>query len=358
MNRLLTATDLVSASPKPSPATTGTSGVASSGVASSGLEPLHRHALIRTSSAEVLRDLANRKLGADRIDFRHAERFEAVVNLIELQTIGLAFGTTTCDLVSDHRPADFIRLQIATRGRAVSCARGEATDVSEQQFAVAPAGVPWQMACQGGHRRLTLRLDPKVLQQRLAALIGVQPRADYAIDAAIPSADPQARSLLRLLEFLTTQLSEQDAAFPVAVYRELEEAVHVAFLCASRHRFRDMLIDPAPMPDFGLVKRLEDYIEANWHEPITIERLAREAGVSARSIFRVFERVRGYSPMAFAKAVRLRRAHEMLRSGDPAVTVAGAAAACNFTNAGHFARYYRATFGELPSATAARSARS
>ncbi|WP_345778955.1 AraC family transcriptional regulator [Bradyrhizobium ontarionense] len=322
-----------------------------------GLEPLHRHALIRTSNAEVLRDLAERRLGAERVDFRHAERFEAVVNLIELETIGLAFGTTSCDMVSDHRAADFIRVQIALKGRAVSCARGDATDVNEHQFAVAPAGVPWQMACQGGHRRLTLRLDPKVLRQRLAALVGVQPRADYAIDPVIPADDPQARSLIRLLDFLTTQLNEQDAAFPAAVYRELEDAVHVAFLCASRHRFRDMLLDPAPMPDFGLVKRLEDYIEANWREPMTIERLAREGGVSARSIFRVFERVRGYSPIAFAKSVRLRRAHEMLRSGDPAVTVAAAAAACNFGNAGHFARYYRATFGELPSVTMARAER-
>ncbi|WP_316186242.1 MULTISPECIES: AraC family transcriptional regulator [unclassified Bradyrhizobium] len=345
MNRLLTAADLVSAPAKPSPASTG----------ATGLEPLHRHALIRTSNADVLRDLAGRRLGAERVDFRNAERFEAIVNLIELETIGLAFGTTTCDMVCDHRAADFMRVQIALKGRAVSCARGEATDVNEHQFAVAPAGEPWQMACQGGHRRLTLRLDPQALRRRLTALVGVQPRADFTIDPAIPAADPQARNLMRLLDFLTTQLNEQDAAFPAAVYRELEDAVHVAFLCASRHRFRDTLLDPSPMPDFGLVKRLEDYIEANWREPITIEHLAREAGVSARSIFRLFERVRGYSPMAFAKSVRLRRAREMLRSGDPDITVAAAAAACNFANAGHFARYYRATFGELPSATMARA---
>ncbi len=320
-------------------------------------EPLHRHPLIRTSSLQELRDLGNRLLGAERVDVRNAERFEAVVNLIELETIGLAFGTTSCDMVCDHRPADFIRVQVALKGRGVSCARGEATDVTEQQMAVAPAGVPWQMASQGGHRRLTLRLDPDALRQRLTTLIGVQPRADYAIDPAVPADDPHARTLRRLLEFLATELNEQDAALPAAVHRELEHAVQVAFLCASRHRFRDMLFDPAPMPDFGLVKRLEDFIEANWREPITIERLAREAGVSARSIFRVFERVRGYSPIAFAKTVRLRRAHEMLRSGDPAVTVASAAAACNFSNAGHFARYYRATFGELPSVTIARAQR-
>jgi transcriptional regulator GlxA family with amidase domain len=47
----------------------------------------------------------------------------------------------------------------------------------------------------------------------------------------------------------------------------------------------------------------------------------------------------------------------MLLSGDPAMTVATAAAACNFANPGHFARYYRERFGELPSVTVLRGVR-
>jgi AraC-like DNA-binding protein len=37
--------------------------------------------------------------------------------------------------------------------------------------------------------------------------------------------------------------------------------------------------------------------------------------------------------------------------------VAAAAQASNFANPGHFARYYRETFGELPSVTVLRGAR-
>jgi transcriptional regulator GlxA family with amidase domain len=55
--------------------------------------------------------------------------------------------------------------------------------------------------------------------------------------------------------------------------------------------------------------------------------------------------------MAFVKAVRLRHARDMLLSGDPGVSVASAASACNFLNQGHFAKHYRLAFGELPSAT-------
>jgi transcriptional regulator GlxA family with amidase domain len=61
--------------------------------------------------------------------------------------------------------------------------------------------------------------------------------------------------------------------------------------------------------------------------------------------------------MAFAKMVRLKHARRMLSSGDPEASVTLVAFACGFGNLGHFARDYRQTFGERPSATLAKAAR-
>ena len=320
-------------------------------------DPLQRFQAVWTSDAEELRRLGLQWLGASRIELRNIGDFEARLNGIQLETIGLAFGTASCDLIADQYPMDVVRLQIALKGRGLSCVGNRITDIDERQFAVTPAGVPWQMVCQGGHERLTMRLNQAALTRKLGSIIGTQPKGDYRFDHAIPADDPQARGLFHLVTFLYQQLDQSPAAMPRAVYRELEEAVQIAFLSASRHKYRELLDSPAPMPEFGLVTRLEEFIEASWREAITIERLVAEAGVSARSLFRAFERVRGYSPIAFAKSVRLRRARELLLSGDPAVTVASAAQACNFANPGHFARYYRETFGELPSMTVLRGAR-
>jgi AraC-like DNA-binding protein len=319
-------------------------------------DPLHRYPVVRTSDSEELWHLGSQLLGAERLDLRNTGNFEARVNLIELESTALSFGTTTCDVLSDHRAENFVRVLIALKGRGLSVSRGKVIDINERQFALCPAGVPWHMVCLGGHRRLTLRLDQQALMQRLTASTGIKPQADYHFDGAIKADSPQSRGLFRLISFLSKQLDEGASDLPSAVYRELEDAVQLAFLCASQHKYRELLDTPGPMPDFGLVKRLENFIEASWREAITIERLVAEAGISARSLFRVFERVRGYSPMAFAKSVRLRRAREMLTSGDPAVTVAAVAQACNFVNPGHFARYYRETFGELPSVTMLRGA--
>ena len=319
--------------------------------------PLHRFPMFRTSDSEELRRLGSALLGAERIELADIERFQALVNLIELEEIGLAFAATSCGLTSHHLEADYIRLLIPLKGRATTSAAGETTDIDEQQFGITPAGVPSQAACMAEHHRLALRLREDTLLQKLTALIGARPKGGLRLAHAMAADNPSAGSLARLIRFVAEQLDQNAAAFPAAVYRELEQAIQIAFLSASRHAHSGALDAEAKLPDAGVVTRLEGFVEANWREAITLERLVSEAGISGRSLFRAFERSRGYSPMAFVKAVRLRHARGMLLSGDPDVTVAAAAAACNFANPGHFARHYREAFGELPSKTLLRGQR-
>ena len=99
------------------------------------------------------------------------------------------------------------------------------------------------------------------------------------------------------------------------------------------------------------MRRAEDYIEAHWDQPITIEALALVTNSSARSIFYAFRQSRGYSPMAFVKQIRLRHAREMLMAPLPDTTVADVAFACGFSNLGHFAKDYAALFGQRSSET-------
>ena len=139
--------------------------------------------------------------------------------------------------------------------------------------------------------------------------------------------------------------------------REIEQAIIISFLYASRHAYSDLLErdvrDTAPWH----VRRAEEFIEASWNETITMTKLMEITGVSARTIFKAFQRNRGYTPMAFAKQVRLRRAKATLSKPEHNTTVTGVAFACGFSNLGHFAKDYRDSFGELPSETLDRQKR-
>jgi len=113
----------------------------------------------------------------------------------------------------------------------------------------------------------------------------------------------------------------------------------------------DRRCDAAPWQ----VRRAEEYIVAHWDQPITVEALATVTGTSARSIFHVFKRSRGYSPMAFVKTVRLQKARQMLTRQSSTVSVTDVAFACGFGNLGHFASDYVRHFGERPSDTLNRT---
>ena len=318
-------------------------------------DPLYRFPVFRTSDPEELRQIGATMFGAASIELKGLDSFEARANLIKLQETGLAFGATTADLAIDNLPADFIRLQIAHRGRATTSVGGRTTDINDSQLAITPAGCRSRTVCEAGHERLTFRLSEPVLLQRLTALLGAKPKGELTFQPAIAAGEPHAQTLSNLIRFLAQQLDSTASQLPAAVCRELEHAIQIAFLYAGRNSFSHLLENQESTPAPWVVRRIEEFIEANWQQPVTIDRLAAEAGVSARAIFRAFERRRGYSPMAFAKAIRLKRAREILTSGDPAVSVTAAAFKSNFASPSRFAKDYREAFGELPSDTIVRT---
>jgi AraC-like DNA-binding protein len=320
-----------------------------------GADPLHRFPFFSTSDPEELRHFAATLLQVSRIDFETASPFTARVNLVQLGETALSFAATSCRLDADQCAADFIRLQIAVKGCATTAACGKITEINQRQLAITPCGVDSRAVVEPGHARLTLRLKQDALVQKLTTLLGVKPKGELSFEPAIAACEPYAQGLLRLVFFLSQQLDSTASKLPPAVYLELEQAVQIAFLWASRHNFSHVLLHEEKRPASAIVSRLEEYIEAHWQDAITVERLVAEAGVSARSVFRAFELARGYSPMAFAKAVRLRHARAALTSGDPGISVTSTAFNCNFASPGHFARDYRNAFGELPSETVCRS---
>src|SRR5215831_7323476 len=154
--------------------------------------PLHRFPMFRTSDSEELRRLAAKLLGAVRLDLFNTDHFRTLVNLIDLEEIGLAFAATSCGLTSYHLEVDYIRLQIALKGRSTTTAAGETTDIDERQFGITPAGIPSQAACQAEHQRLTLRLREEPLSQKLSALLGARPKGALRLAPAIAADSPHA----------------------------------------------------------------------------------------------------------------------------------------------------------------------
>lgn len=103
------------------------------------------------------------------------------------------------------------------------------------------------------------------------------------------------------------------------------------------------------------VREAELLMESRAQEAPTIGEVARQVGVSARTLSDGFQRFRGISPRDFLRDRRLEGLRKSLLAARPGDTVTSVAGAWGYVNFGAMAGHYRARFGELPSATLARA---
>ncbi|MBR6975964.1 MAG: AraC family transcriptional regulator [Ottowia sp.] len=100
------------------------------------------------------------------------------------------------------------------------------------------------------------------------------------------------------------------------------------------------------------VAKAVSWIRGNFKNPLSVPELAKNAGMSESSFFRVFREVTSLSPLQFQKTLRLYEAQRLLVSG--AANVENTAYAVGYESASQFVREYKRMFGEPPKRDTAR----
>lgn len=93
--------------------------------------------------------------------------------------------------------------------------------------------------------------------------------------------------------------------------------------------------------------RAVEYMRANLAEPLTLDRLADEAGVSKFHFSRLFRERMGETPHAMLARLRLEMARDLLLRTDRRVD--DISKACGYSQAAHFSTAFRAKYGQSPS---------
>ena len=318
-------------------------------------EPLRRFPIIHTHVPDEMRRVLVTTYGARGFEVLDPEGFQGRANFLQLEDMGLGYITFGSRSIVDFPEADFARILIGLRGAGETIAGGKSGITTDSQSAVVSPGDAATMHHGTGYAPLVLRINRTALERMLALILGARPGGALHFDAAVSLDRPAAATLRRQIEFMAQQLDADAAPLPAALLRQMQQTITVAFLYGTQHSFSGLLEQETRGAAPVHVLRAENYIEANWQREVSIEALCEVTGHSARSLFRAFQQTRGYSPMAFAKRVRLDRAKAMLSKPDEMTSVTGVAFVCGFANLGHFAREYRVAFNELPSDTLRRA---
>jgi AraC-like DNA-binding protein len=314
-------------------------------------EMLQRFPAIRTSDPAEMKDALFTAYGANSFDFRTSERFEAQVKFVQFDDVGVGFCGYSAPTTVAFSEGEFVRLQIAIKGRAETTLGGRHFEIGGPIGCITPSGQPLSASFGKNYEQLLVRIKASALERKLSSILGAKPKGRLEFSPVADLSRAHGQSLYQMILIFAEQLNST-RMLPPLVLQHLQRAMTSAFLYATRHSFSDQLDDDAvanATPQF--LRRAEEYIEVHWNEGVTIEKLTKITGHSARGIFSAFRQYRGYSPMAFEKTVRLKHANELLKVAHPRTTVTGVAYACGFSNLGHFAKDYRAMFKEQPSET-------
>ncbi|MCL6706846.1 AraC family transcriptional regulator [Pseudomonas sp. R2.Fl] len=125
---------------------------------------------------------------------------------------------------------------------------------------------------------------------------------------------------------------------------ESEESMY-SVLSAMFARHGSAIIVPRDLSEPVGVRRARDYIAAHFSGEISLERLAREAGLSRAHLIRAFRKHYFITPHAYQTDLRVRHARHLLRIG---TTPADTALACGFADQAHLTRHFKARVGLTP----------
>lgn len=106
----------------------------------------------------------------------------------------------------------------------------------------------------------------------------------------------------------------------------------------------------------GTFTKLQDYIDWNIKQSISIESLSKISHMSERSLYYLFKELESTTPHIYIKKRKILHAYQDLRRSSTKRSVTQVAMEYGFSNLGRFAQSYRKQIGELPSETLTKGA--
>lgn len=205
--------------------------------------------------------------------------------------------------------------------------------------------------------QLCLMVPRAIVETELEALLGHSLTAPLTIDfdAAVEAGqDRRWDAVLDLVDAEIDVAADRGQPGHRPFDRHLEALVVDGLLLHQRHSWSGDLERGRPAAAAS-IRRAVDLLEQRPGDPWSTTVLAREVHLSVRALQEGFTRDLDTPPMTYLRRIRLRLVHESLRTALPGSTsVRAAASAVGFVHLGRFARVYRETYGESPSATLRR----
>lgn len=267
--------------------------------------PLDNFPLLRSAKIKDVRETFARIYAEPVLVVKpRAESLNAVINNCRLQSVELAFGAFGTEVILDFPTSGYVAQLFPLRGTAEITNGTKSIEVAAGSGCLLSSDAPHRLNFSADYAHLVLRVDARVLADKLRSMMGAPLHRPLRIDTQGNANGPAARMLQQYLPLLIETISQNDPPFPDGWIAQTEQLLLTLLLCGYRHNYSHVLeqfaSDVAPRE----VRLAERYIEANLQRPITLDELAEVAGTHTFGLFSAFKKYRGYSPFTFLTQAR------------------------------------------------------
>jgi AraC family transcriptional regulator len=205
------------------------------------------------------------------------------------------------------------------------------------QFCVVPAGSSTRWTLTAPATSLLLRLNPSLMRDTAEHM-----RLDPELAPAIHIRDPQIERIGWMM-----QTEEQDGHSGGRIFADsLASALAARLLALQTLAARQPPASPVRALPAWQLRAMQDYIEANLDQDLTLAELAAVAGFSVSHFKELFRHAAGMPVHRFVLARRVERARQLLQSGQ--LTNTEIALEAGFAHPSHMARSIRQSLNLTP----------
>ena len=278
------------------------------------------------------------------------ERLDARMHYAALGDVALSRLSYGASVQIDPDPLEaFFLVQMPLAGGArISSARANIQSDAQLASVLNPDDEV-HMHWLAGNDQLMLRISRSLVERTLVAQLGRELHQPLNFELGFRWRDSGPwMGLLSYLGSCTAQASE--LLQHKLVVAHIEQLAAAMLLTAHRHNYSETTVMRCSQVLPRHIRKVQEYLQANAHEPVTAEQLAQIAGVSVRSLYTGFKDFLGASPMQYLRDLRMERARAELMTSDVS-NVAAVALRWGFAHLGRFSSEYRQRYGEAPSQT-------
>ncbi|MEV4802617.1 AraC family transcriptional regulator [Nonomuraea sp. NPDC049421] len=315
------------------------------------MEPLTFESRDLGQAEEFLsRAYASMSIGSD-VDRPHTRVSRRVAGAVSVDHVEFDFHMSYA-----VDPLGKVCLCVVESGRIDQRVEGEEEDVFRPGDAVliTPPDRPYNgLISRAGFTIIMFDTD---LLQQVAGVLPGRPPEPVQVFGHRPVSAAAARHLYRTLTYVRDDVLSDPglAAEPLvaAGAGQLLAATVLATLPSNAALPGDEVAADRRDAHTQTLRRAVAFIDEHADAPLGIAEIAAAARVSPRALQYAFRRHLNTTPLGYLRRVRMARAHDELRAGDPAtLTVTSVAARWGFFHPGRFAASYRAVYGRTPSET-------